>query len=155
MDSFKVGTSTALMGYHAVGKLSSLDMFLVECRGESLECMGAACKNDMPWTVLESLSWSICSATHVPRIHLCYCHGWYHGYFFIGCWEVSEFNCGLGGCTLLVIYRYVLNIKQSAWIFSFSYNILNMRNVLNLLLKQIEFNLLVIKFWTKIKIITL
>ena len=24
------------------------------------------------------------SATHIPSMHLCYCHGWYHRYFLIG-----------------------------------------------------------------------
>ena len=43
-----------------------------------------ACPNETIWTVPESLSWSICSATYVPPIHLCYCHGWYHGHFLIG-----------------------------------------------------------------------
>ena len=30
------------------------------------------------------------NATHVPPIHLCYCHGLYHGYFLIGYVVLSE-----------------------------------------------------------------
>ena len=38
-------------------------------------------------------------------------------------------NCimGLNGCVVQVIYRYVYNIKESAQIFCFAYNVLNMR----------------------------
>ena len=53
----KVGTSTASMGYQCVNYPAWMG-FQWNARGESLECLGAF-PNDTPWTVPESLSWSI------------------------------------------------------------------------------------------------
>ena len=41
-----------------------------------------ACPNDTPWTVPQSLSWSIV-APLMSHQCTCYCHGWYHGYVLI------------------------------------------------------------------------
>ena len=57
MGVFKVGTSTSLMGYQWVNYPVGMG-FQWNAPGKSFECMGA-CHNDTPWTVPESLSWSI------------------------------------------------------------------------------------------------
>ena len=57
MVGFTVGTSTASMGYQWVNYATWIG-FQWNAPGESSEFIGA-CANDTPWTVPESLSWSI------------------------------------------------------------------------------------------------
>ena len=57
MHGYKVGNSAASMGYQWVNYPGWMG-FYWNAHGESLECLGA-CPNDTPWTVPESLPWSI------------------------------------------------------------------------------------------------
>ena len=57
MVGVKVGTSTASMGHQWVNYLTYIG-FQWNAPGESSEFIGAYA-NDTPWTVPESLSWSI------------------------------------------------------------------------------------------------